>query len=315
MSRFTSQPDSDSSGVSSLTNQPQPEHCASAKPVTPKAAVGFAVTAPGTSSTLSLTDKAHAATTPPATSSARKSRKRLTRRTGQGPRVTFYFTKDGRRMGRIIYWTDVAGQAERVQRSKSLGDLTDLSAEQIEKKRKKAIAELGIYKPAVDNIPSPDSFAEKAADWMETEMLKNRDSYNQRYHVTSFLLPAFGKLPLDCVTADVVNAWLGKVKRSNGERYGKNTLKHAVSTLKQIVSPRLDNANIKYSPRRSHGRIDIPHREQHAIRVVEHSRRRVATHAGTCETIEEGEAARRSLRILFATPLQRELLHPIWHVI
>jgi integrase len=246
MNRFTSQPDSDSSGVSSLTNQPQPEHCASAKPVTPKAAVGFAVPAPGTSSTLSLTDKAHAATTPPATSSARKPRKRLTRRTGQDPSVTFYFTKDGRRMGRIIYWTDVAGQAERVQRSKSLGDLTDLSAEQIEKKRKKAIAELGIYKPALDNIPSPDSFAEKAADWMETEMLKNRDSYNQRYHVTSFLLPAFGKLPLDCVTADVVNAWLGKVKRSNGERYGKNTLKHAVSTLKQIVSPRLDNANIKY---------------------------------------------------------------------
>jgi integrase len=202
------------------------------------------VPAPATG-TLSLTHETHAATTLAATKPARKSRKRLNRRTGQDPSVTFYFTKDGRRMGRIIYWTDVAGQAERVQRSKSLGDLTDLSAEQIEKKRKKAIAELGIYNPAVDNVPSPDSFAEKAADWMETEMLKNRDPYNQRYHVKSFLLPAFGKLPLDCVTAEVVNAWLGKVKRSNGERYGKNTLKHAVSTLKQIVSPRLDNANMK----------------------------------------------------------------------
>jgi hypothetical protein len=123
----------------------------------------------GTTGTLSLTDETHAATTPAATKPARKSRKRLNRRTGQDPSVTFYFTKDGRRMGRIIYWTDVAGQAERVQRSTSLGDLTDISAEQIQKKRKKAIAELGIYNSAVDNIPSPDSFAEKA----ETEMLKN----------------------------------------------------------------------------------------------------------------------------------------------
>lgn len=210
-------------------------------------------------------------------------------------------------MGRIIYWTNVAGQAERVQRSKSLGDLTDVSAEQIEKKRKKAIAELGIYKPAVDNIPSPDSFAEKAADWMETEMLKNRDSYNQRYHVTSFLLPAFGKLPLDCVTADVVNAWLGKVKRSNGERYGKNTLKHAVSTLKQIVSPRLDNANVKYP-------ADVKPEEETYCPTDDEVKAMVSNSLGWFHTFTR-VLAETGMRPSEALALRAEDIDPVYNVI
>ena len=167
---------------------------APAKPATAKAAVGFAVRRPA-ASTLSLTEEAYAATTPAATSSARKPRKRLNRRTGQDPSVTFYTTKGGRRMGRLLYWTDVAGQAERVQKSFSLGDLTGLSDEAIEKKRKAAIAELGIYPPATENVPSPDSFAERAGNWLTYELPKRRRKHAASRYIVKCLLDEFSKSP------------------------------------------------------------------------------------------------------------------------
>ena len=147
-------------------------------------------------------------------------------------------------MGRLLYWTDVAGQDKRVQKSFSLGDLTEMTAEQIEAKRKQAIVDLEIFKPAVD-VASPDSFAERAEDWLKYELPKLRHAESPRYYVTKYLVPAFRKMAADSITPDVVNKWIGQVRLEDGSKPAKSTLRHLVSQLKLIV-PKLAGADIKY---------------------------------------------------------------------
>jgi integrase len=148
-------------------------------------------------------------------------------------------------MGRLIYWTDVAGQDKRVQKSFSLGDLTGLSDEAVEKKRKAAIAELGIYPPAIENVPSPDSFAERAENWLAYELPKRRRHRATSRYIVNCLLKDFGKSPFDSVTAEVVNDWIGTIRRKNGSKPSKQTLKHFVSHLR-LIQPKLRGADIIY---------------------------------------------------------------------
>lgn len=148
-------------------------------------------------------------------------------------------------MGRLLYWTDVAGQDNRVQKSFSLGDLTGLSDEAIEKKRKAAIAELGIYPPAIENVPSSDSFAERAENWLTYELPKRRRRHTTSRYIVNCLLKAFPKLPCDCVTAEVVNDWIGTVRKKNGSKPSKQTLKHFVSHLR-LIQPKLKGAAVIY---------------------------------------------------------------------
>lgn len=126
-----------------------------------------------------------------------------------------------------------------------LGDLTGLSDEAIEKKRKAAIAELGIYHPAIENVPSPDSFAECAENWLTYELPKRRRKHATSRYIVNCLLDAFGKLPLDSVTAQVVSDWIGTVRKKNGSKPSKQTLKHFVSHLR-LIQPKLKGADIVY---------------------------------------------------------------------
>ena len=146
-------------------------------------------------------------------------------------------------MGRLLYWTDVAGQDKRVQRSYPLGDLTGLSDAAMEKKRRAAIAELGIYHPAIENVPSPDSFAQRAEKWLTYELPKRRRHHATSRYIVNCLLRAFGKLPCDCVTAEVVNDWIGTARKKNGSKPSKQTLKHFVSHLR-LIQPKLKGAEI-----------------------------------------------------------------------
>lgn len=167
------------------------------------------------------------------------------RRTGQDPNVTFYMTKSGRKMGRILYWLDVPGQEKRIQKSAPLGDMTDMTEAQIERTRREAVMRLGIFKPQTE-IPSPDSFAECAEKWLLYELPKQRHHYTPRHHVKKYLIPAFGKLPVDSITRDVLNRWIGQVRLGDRSKPSRNTLLHIVGTLRQIVAPRLDNVEITY---------------------------------------------------------------------
>jgi integrase len=161
------------------------------------------------------------------------------------PSETPRLGKGGRRMGRLLYWTAVAGQDKRAQKSFSLGDLTGLSDEAIEKKRKAAIAELGVYHPAIENVPSPDSFAERAQDWLTNELPKIRRHKAHSRYIVRRLLAAFGTTPAALITEQVVNNWIGTVRKDDGSKPSKSTLKHFVSHLKLIV-PELKGADIKY---------------------------------------------------------------------
>jgi integrase len=75
--------------------------------------------------------------------------------------------------------------------------------------------------------------------------LKRRRHRATFRYIVNCLLDAFGKLPFDSVTAEVVNDWIGTVRKKNGSKLSKQTLKHFVSHLR-LIQPKLKGADIIY---------------------------------------------------------------------
>jgi integrase len=107
------------------------------------------------------------------------------------------------------------------------------------------IAESGANKPHYSAQPST-VFAKVAAKWQDSYLSRRMPSTRRtmQSHLRKHLLPKFGKMPVDCITADVVNDWLGELRGIL-----PSTMQHIVMTLCLILGIRFGRKKIVYPSR------------------------------------------------------------------
>lgn len=135
----------------------------------------------------------------------------MSRRTGQSGNVEL---RHGKWRGRILI--DVPGQFERVKRSVIVGSAKDMTKTEAKRRMREVIAGLGINSPEYQ-IPSVLTFERHAEEWEQAYITRMKPS-NQallRQVLKRYLLPKWGKVPVDSITAEKVNQWVGAKELSH----------------------------------------------------------------------------------------------------
>src|SRR6267378_6704027 len=129
--------------------------------------------------------------------------KSMSRRIGQNGSIEL---RNGAWRGR--YLVDVPGQVERQKRSVVLGFKKEMTKAEAKRKLKEIIRKEGIDLPTYV-IPSSEGFAQRVQQWEQTYVAKRKPSNQDliRYHLKVYLLPRWGKTPVELITAKAVNEW------------------------------------------------------------------------------------------------------------
>jgi integrase len=169
--------------------------------------------------------------------STRKRGKALSRRIGQNGSVEL---RNGAYRGR--YLVDVPGQEKRVNKAVVLGFVTDMTKSEAKRKLKEIIRQEGIDLPSY-KIPLTINFEQKVEQW-QTYVAKRKPSYQGliAYHMT-YLLPKWGKTPVDLISPEVVNEWVGS---SDLSHLSPTTIKGLVKTLQKAIDKRFGRGMISY---------------------------------------------------------------------
>src|SRR6266481_4303797 len=165
--------------------------------------------------------------------------KSMSRRTGQNGTIE---ERNGAWRGR--YLIDVPGQMERQKRSAVLGFKKDMTKSEARRKLKEIIRHEGIDLPTYV-IPATESFAQKVEKWEQTYVVKRKPSNQDlmRYHLKVYLLPKWGKTPVELITAQAVNEWVGAPQLAH---LSPVTVKGIVSTLQLALGKRFGRGAISY---------------------------------------------------------------------
>jgi integrase len=165
--------------------------------------------------------------------------KSMSRRTGQNGTVE---QRNGAWRGRFL--VDVPGQVERQKRSVVLGSKKDMTKSEAKHKLKEIIRQEGIDLPTYV-IPSTQSFAQKVEQWEWSYVVKRKPSNQElmRYHMRVYLLPRWGKTPVELITAQAVNEWIGAPELAH---LSPITIKGIVSTLQLALGRRFGRGAISY---------------------------------------------------------------------
>jgi integrase len=164
--------------------------------------------------------------------------KSMSRRTGQNGTVE---ERNGAWRGRFLI--DVPGQMERQKRSVVLGFKKEMTRSEAKRKLKEIIRQEGIDLPTYV-IPSTLSFAQKVEQWEELYVAKRKSSTQDliAYHLT-YLLPKWGKVPVELITAEAVNAWVGSPQLAH---LSPTTVKGIVKNLQTALGKRFGRGAISY---------------------------------------------------------------------
>jgi integrase len=165
----------------------------------------------------------------------------MSRRTGQNGTIE---ERNGAWRGR--YLIDVPGQAERQKRSVVLGFKRDMTKSEAKRKLKEIIRQEGIDLPTYV-IPSTENFAQRVQRWEQTYVAKRKPSYQDliAYHLT-YLVPKWGKSPVEVITAAAVNEWVGEPELAH---LSPTTVKGIVKTLQTALGKKFGKGAISYSSR------------------------------------------------------------------
>jgi integrase len=93
-------------------------------------------------------------------------------------------------------------------------------------------------------IPSSDLFAKRVAWWEENYLCRQKPSTQRtlRYHVRKYLRPKWSRHPVDCITAQTVNEWIGELSHLS-----PLSQKHIVTTLCLILGRWFGREKIHYA--------------------------------------------------------------------
>jgi integrase len=169
--------------------------------------------------------------------STRKRGKALSRRIGQNGSVEL---RNGAYRGR--YLVDVPGQEKRVNKAVVLGFVADMTKSEAKRKLKEIIRQEGIDLPSY-KIPLTINFEQKVEQW-QTYVAKRKPSYQGliAYHM-KYLLPKWGKTPVDLISREVVNEWVGS---SDLSHLSPTTIKGLVKTLQKAIDKKFGRGMISY---------------------------------------------------------------------
>jgi integrase len=161
----------------------------------------------------------------------------MSRRIGQNGTVE---VRNGAYRGR--WFEDVAGQEQRVKRSVVLGFVKEMRKSEARRKLRSIIEATGANHPSYV-IPSSDLFAKRVAWWQENYLCRQKPSTQRtmKYHVRKYLRPKWDRHPVDCITADKVNEWIGELSPLS-----PMSQKHIVSTLCLILGRWFGRKKITY---------------------------------------------------------------------
>jgi len=92
-------------------------------------------------------------------------------------------------------------------------------------------------------IPSSDLFAKRVPWWQENYLCRQKPSTQRtmKYHVRKYLLPKWSRHPVDCITAERVNEWIGDLSHLS-----PMSQKHIVATLCLILGRQFGRKKITY---------------------------------------------------------------------
>src|SRR6266481_6413063 len=171
--------------------------------------------------------------------------KSMSRRTGQNGTIE---ERNGAWRGR--YLIDVPGQMERQKRSVVLGFKKDMTKSEAKRKLKEIIRQEGIDLPTYV-IPSSGNFAQRVEKWKQTYVAKRKPSYQDliAYHLT-YLLPKWGKSPVELITAEMVNEWVGDSELAH---LSPTTVKGIVKTMQTALGKKFGRGTVSYA---SKGEVD-----------------------------------------------------------
>jgi len=129
------------------------------------------------------------------------------------------------------WFEDVAGQTQRVKRSVVLGFVKEMRKTEARRKLRSIIEATGANSPSYV-IRSSDLFAKRVAWWNVNYLYRQKPSTQRtmRYHVRKYLEPKWTKYPVDCITAERVNEWIGDLSHLS-----PMSQKHIVATLCLIL--------------------------------------------------------------------------------
>jgi integrase len=159
----------------------------------------------------------------------------MSRRIGQNGSIEL---RNGAWRGR--YLADVPGQAERQKRSVVLGFKKEMTKSEAKRKLKEIIRQEGIDLPTYA-IPSSLSFAQKVEQWEKNYVAKRKPSNQDliHYHLKVYLLKKWGKAPVDLITPEAVDEWVGAPELAH---LAPATIKGVVRTLQLALGKKFGKA-------------------------------------------------------------------------
>jgi integrase len=174
-----------------------------------------------------------------ATAQAVHRRKMMSRRIGQNGSVE---VRNGVWRGR--YLVDLPGCFQRVKRSVTLGPVGQMTKSEGRRRLREIILAEGINAPSY-KIPSTLLYHQHVRQWEQSylERLKPSTQRTMRHHLKKYLLPRWGRMPVDGITAHAVNEWLGDPAL---RRLSPHTVRGIVRTLQLSLRAKWGRGSIQY---------------------------------------------------------------------
>lgn len=197
---------------------------------------------------------------PVAADSTGKRGKALSRRIGQNGSIEI---RNGMYRGR--YLIDVAGEEKRVNKAVVLGPVSEMTKSEARRKLKSIIAAEGINSPDYV-IPSSELFEKRVIRWQQDYASRQKPSSQTLWHshTNRYLLPKWGKYPVDGIKEEMVNEWLAELAHLAPE-----TQRGIIKNLQMILGKKFGKGKIHYPSKREARRQHPCHTPEQMQMIVD----------------------------------------------
>ena len=147
------------------------------------------------------------------------------------------------------YYADVSGQDERKRMSVPLGPTDSMTKPEAKRKLRALLEQMGINSEAhlIRATRVAKTFAQEAEWWKENRLSLFKPSCQEAMgsHVDKYLLPRFGKLPVDAVDERQVQEFIAELSRTEFVRNGTRkklspkSIRNIMGVLKLILGERV----------------------------------------------------------------------------
>jgi integrase len=159
----------------------------------------------------------------------------MSRRKGQNPEVRIGTRADGAKYFFFQYWVDVPGEEARKRQTEVIGQVSQLTRSEAERKKLKFISELSLNSDEY-RIPSSHSFADAVKHFRDVfapTMLRDSTFSVADGRIRNHLEADWKDVPIEHITIDRVNEWAWKKRRAG---LSWVAIKDALRTMQRVLS-------------------------------------------------------------------------------